>query len=88
MTRYVRPEPPAEVLHQVQHGRGGGDVEAGRRLVGDEELGLERERARDADAARLTARELVRVLAGQLGRELDHLQQLAHADLVRRAGPC
>ena len=52
------------------------DVEPRGRLVGDEELGLKRERARDADAPRLPARELVRVLAAELGRELDHLQQL------------
>ena len=45
MIRYVRSSRRAEVPHEVEHGGGGGDVEAAGRLVGDEELGV-RARAR------------------------------------------
>src|SRR5207253_4070943 len=51
----------------------------GGRLVGDDELGMERERARDPDPAGLPARELIRILAGQLGRQPDHLEELGDA---------
>ena len=46
---------------QVHDLRLDGHVERGHRLVGHEQLGLEGERARDADALALAAREVVRV---------------------------
>ena len=56
-----------------------GHVERGDRLVEQDQPGLERERARDADPLALAAGELVRVAVGVLRRETDALQQLAHA---------
>jgi hypothetical protein len=49
-----------DAREQRQDLRAHADVERGHRLVGDHELGLGRERAGDADALALTARELVR----------------------------
>ena len=74
--------------HELQDVVADGDVEAGHRLVGDDHVGLEHDRAGDADALALAAGELVgvavQVVAGgsQPGllqgahdalRELDHL---------------
>ena len=56
-----------ELVQEVQHFTLHRDVEAGGRLVRDEELWPQRQRARDADAARLTAGKLVRI-ALQEGR--------------------
>jgi hypothetical protein len=47
--------------HQVQHLRLHRHVERRDRLVGDDQLGVERERAGDGDALALAARQLVRV---------------------------
>ena len=52
-----------EVLEQVDHLRLDRDVEGTHRLVGDDQVGVDREGARDADALSLAARELVGVLA-------------------------
>ncbi len=49
-----------QVLDQVEHVALHGDVEAGRRLVGEQQMRAHRQRARDADAARLAAGQLVR----------------------------
>ena len=51
------------------------DVEPGGRLVGDDQPGRQRERAGDADAARLAARELVRVAPEEVRAEADHREQ-------------
>ena len=51
------------------------DIEAGGRLIGDDELGIERDGAGDADAARLAARQLMRVAAGEILRQPDQRQQ-------------
>ena len=67
-----------EVLQQVDDLGLDRDVERGDRLVGDDELGPQRQRPGDADALALAAGELVRVAARVLGREPDELQQLAH----------
>src|SRR4030095_8114852 len=48
-------------------------------LVADDETRLERDRARDADALALAARELVRIAGAVLGREADAFQQARHA---------
>src|SRR6185369_8000541 len=53
------------------------------RLVGHQQLGLERERARDADALALAARELVRIALERAGVHADQLHQPACA-LQRR----
>ena len=68
-----------QVLEQVEHRRLDRDVERRHRLVGDQELGLERERARDADALPLTARELARVGVERARAEADEVEQLAAA---------
>ena len=56
-------ELPAQLHEQVEHLRLDRDVERGDRLVADQELGLHRERAGDADAGALAAGELVRIAA-------------------------
>ena len=58
------------------------DVERGDRLVGDEQLGLERDRAGDADALALAAGELVRIAVVVLGVEPDAVHQLLDAALA------
>ena len=67
-----------ELDHQVQHLAPHGDVERGDRLIGDDELGIERERARDADALALAAGEFVRIAVEHLAGEPDGLEQRAH----------
>jgi hypothetical protein len=61
------------------------DVEGRYRLVRDDEVRVEREDARDADALPLAARELVRIAADRLRGEADALEQIAHDR--RRLGP-
>ena len=45
----------------------------------DDEVRVDRERAREADPLALAAGELVRVARGGVGRQADDLEQLAHA---------
>ena len=66
-----------QVLEQVQDLRLHGDVERRDRLVADDQLRLQRERARDPDPLPLAARELVRVAVVVLGAETDPGEQLA-----------
>jgi hypothetical protein len=61
---------------QVQHLRLDRDVECRDGLVGDDELRLEHERAREPDALALAAAELVRVPVCGLRRHADPLQHL------------
>ncbi len=56
----------ADLLEERQHLRLHRDVERRDRLVGDQELGLDRQRARDADPLALSAGELVRIAAERL----------------------
>ena len=63
-----------QVHEQVQHLRLDRHVERGHRLVAYEELGLHGERAGDADARALAARELVRIAAHQRRIETDAVQ--------------
>ena len=65
-----------QVLEQVDDLGLDRHVEGGDRLVGDDELGLEGERAGDADALALAAGELVRVAVVVLGVEPDELEQV------------
>ena len=60
-----------QVAQQVEDLRLDRDVERGDRLVGDDQLGLQRDRAGDADALALAAGELVRVAVVVLGVEPD-----------------
>ena len=76
MKRYVRSKRVAQVHEQVQHLRLDRDVERRHRFVAHQELGLDGQRARDADACALAARELVRVAAREARIEPDPLQQL------------
>src|SRR4029079_18646675 len=58
------------------------DVESRDRLVGDDQLRAQSERAGDADALPLPARELVGEAVVVLGREADHPQQVLDALLA------
>ncbi len=78
MNRYVRFERRLEIDEQVEHLRLDRHVERGHRFVADEELGLHRERARDADSRALSAGELVRVAAHQRRVEADLVQHQPH----------
>ena len=69
-----------QVLEQVDHLRLDRDVERRDRLVADDQLRLDRERARDADALALAAGELVRIAAHVVGLQADGLEQLAPRD--------
>ena len=71
-------EVPLQVVEQVDDLRLNRDVERRDRLVGDDQLRVQRERAGDADPLALSAGELVRVPV-QVGRgEPDDLEQLLH----------
>ena len=71
------PEVVLEVLEQVQDLRLDRDVERRDRLVADDQLRVERERARDPDPLPLAARELVRVAVREARVEADDVEQLA-----------
>ena len=75
-----------QVLQQVDDLRLDRDVERGDRLVADDQLGLDRERAGDADALALAAGELVRIALRVLGRAGRPAQQLARR-AARAAAP-
>ena len=68
-----------QVDEQVDDLRLDVDVERGDRLVGDDQRGLDRERARDADALALAAGELVRIAVDRARVEADQREQLLHA---------
>ena len=65
-----------QLAQQVEDLRLDRDVERRDRLVGHDHLRLERERAGDADALALAARELVRIAVVVLGVEPDPVHQL------------
>ena len=73
-----------QILQQVDHLRLHRDVERRHRLVAHDELGLHRERARDADALALTAGEFVRIARRVLGAQPDLLEQLRARARPRR----
>ena len=60
MNRYVRFEFFAQPHEKIQHLRLDRHVERGDRFVADQEIGLHRQRAGDADARALAAGKLVR----------------------------
>ena len=71
-----------QILHQVQDLRLDRHVERGNRFVGDDELGIDGKRARDADALALTAREFVRITAVIILAQADLFQQFDNALLA------
>jgi hypothetical protein len=73
------PELALELLEQVDDLRLDRHVECADRLVGDDEVRPERERAGDADALALAAREFVRVPLAVVGVEPDGLEQIPDA---------
>ena len=79
MNSIARSRRCADLVEQREHLRLHRDVERGHRLVGDQELGLHRQRARDADALALAAGELVRIAIERVGVEPHELHQLARA---------
>ena len=68
-----------QLLEEVDDLRLDRDVERGHRLVRNDEVRVERERARQADALALTAGELVRVAPSSVLRQADDAEQLSHA---------
>jgi hypothetical protein len=68
-----------QVLEQVDDLGLDRHVERGHRLVGDDQLGPQRQRAGDPDALPLAAGEFVRVAVVVLGVEPDQLEQLLYA---------
>ena len=77
-----------QVLEQVDHLRLDRHVERRHRLVADDQLRLDRERARDADALALAAGELVRIAAHVIGLQADGLQQLRPRGRVNSPASC
>ena len=71
MKSKLSPKPGLQVLEQVDDLRLDRDVERGDRLVADDELRLDRKRARDADALALAAGELVRIAPRVAGAQAD-----------------
>ncbi len=64
-------------LKQVQDLCLDGNIQSGNRLVADNQLGLQRKCAGNADALALAARELVRIAVDVLGVQTDDVEQLA-----------
>ena len=69
-------ELPLERAQQVDHLGAYRHVERRHRLVADQQLGVDRQRAGDADALALAAGELVRIAPRVLRSEPDHVQEL------------
>ena len=78
---------PARLRDQLHDLDRGLRIERGGRLVGEQELGLLHQRARDADALALAAGELVGALGGEVA-EPDRVEQLEGALDVRAPGIC
>ena len=68
-----------EVVEEVDHLCLDRNVERGHRLVGDDQLRAQRERAGDSDPLPLPTGELVGVAVHMLRGEADDLEQLLHA---------
>ena len=84
MKTYVRLNSSCSATEQVEDLRLHGDVERRDRLVADDQLRVERERAGDPDPLTLPARELVRVAARVLAAEPDDLEELRTRSLASR----
>ena len=79
------PRDSFELLQQVEHHRLHRHVERRGRLVENDEIGLERDRARDADARLLSAGQLMREAVEQIERQADLARQLLAARAQRIA---
>ena len=66
-----------EVAEEVQNLRLDGDIQRGDRLIGDDELGLDGQRACDGNALALAAGKLVRIFAHEPRRQTDFFHQRA-----------
>ena len=77
-------EPRLEVDQQIEDLRLDRDVEGRDRLVGDDQLGLERDGPGDADALALAAGEFMGIAARRIGLEPDDLEQLGDPAPARR----
>ena len=75
-----------QLVEQVEHLRLHRQVERGDRLVADDDVGVQCQRAGDADALALAAGELLRVLVGGLGAEADEVEQAPHPHVAVLAG--
>ena len=73
------PEPVLQVAQQIEDLRADRDVERGDRLVADDQLRLDRERARNGDALALAAGKFVRVAARKARLQPDQPQQFLDA---------
>ena len=78
MNRYVRLNSRLEALEQVDDLGLDRHVEGRDRLVADDQVRLDRERAGDPDALALAAGELVRIALDERRVEADEAQQLLH----------
>ena len=68
-----------QTAQQVQDLTADRDVERRHRLVANDQLGLDGERAGNGDALPLPARELVRIALRVLGPEADGVQEVGNA---------
>ena len=68
-----------QILQEVDDLRLDRDIKRRHRLVADDQVGIDGERAGDADALTLPTRELVRIAPGMFGRQTDDFQELAPA---------
>src|SRR5437762_2566503 len=72
-----------ELLQQIDDLRLDGDVERGDRLIGHDELGIDRERSRNSDPLTLASGELTRPASQKVPGERDTLQQCGDARAAR-----
>ena len=70
-------EPGLDLVEQFQHLGLHRDIQRRDRLIGDQHVGIERQRPRDGDALALAAGELMRVARDGIGRQIDQLEQIA-----------
>ena len=68
MNRQEKPSRSCSSWNKLEHGGLHRDVQRGGGLVGDQQFGIQRERAGDADALPLTARQLVRKAVDPVAR--------------------
>jgi hypothetical protein len=68
-----------EAAEQVDDLRLHRDVEGRHRFIADDQAGVERQGAGDADALALATGEFVRIAPGMFGRQPDDFQQLTPA---------
>ena len=77
-----------DFVEQFEHLRLHRHVERGNRLVRDQNIGVERQRARDRDALALAAGELMRIARDCIGRQIDQFEQVAGLGQRFRRAAC